>query len=118
MDCGRPLSYGHRDGDWGALRGRAESGGRGAGPAGFLPEPLLGNVKNRELSDIYRNSPDLHRLRDMDQLNGKCGECEYRWMCGGSRARALGLEKDTMGSDPFCIYEPTKSNGSGASGSA
>ncbi len=87
-------------------------------PAGFLPEPLLGNVKSRDLSDIYRNSPDLHRLRDMDQLHGKCGECEYRWMCGGSRARALGLEKDTMGSDPFCVYEPAQGNGSATSGSA
>ncbi len=75
-------------------------------PAGFLPEPLLGNVKTRLLSEIYRDSPDLHRLRDMDQLHGKCGACEYRWMCGGSRARARGMESDIMGSDPFCAYDP------------
>jgi len=75
-------------------------------PAGFLPEPLLGNVKTRLLSDIYRNSSDLHRLRDMDRLSGKCGQCEFRWMCGGSRARARGLENDVRASDPFCLYEP------------
>ena len=68
--------------------------------------PTGGNVKTRLLSDIYRNSPDLNRLRDMDQLSGKCGVCEYRWMCGGSRAHASGLEQDTMASDPFCAYEP------------
>jgi radical SAM protein len=75
-------------------------------PAGFLPEPLLGNVKQTPLSEIYRDSPDLHRLRDMEQLEGKCGVCEFRWMCGGSRARARGMEGDPMGSDPFCLYEP------------
>ncbi|MFQ5669006.1 MAG: TIGR04053 family radical SAM/SPASM domain-containing protein [Acidobacteriota bacterium] len=75
-------------------------------PAGFLPEPLLGNVKDRLLSDIYSRSPQLQKLRDMDQIKGKCGACEYRWLCGGSRARARGLEGDPMGSDPFCVYEP------------
>ena len=75
-------------------------------PAGFLPEPLLGNVRETPLSEIYRDSPHLRRLRDMDQLHGKCGDCDFRWMCGGSRARAFSLEGDVMGSDPFCLYEP------------
>ncbi len=75
-------------------------------PAGFLPDPLLGNVKEASLPDIYRNSPDLARLRDMDQLGGKCGQCEYRWVCGGSRARAFGMTGDAMATDPACVYEP------------
>jgi len=75
-------------------------------PAGFLPHPLLGNVRQERLSSIYRNSPALAELRDMDQLKGKCGRCEYRWMCGGSRARAYGMTGDHMESDPFCAYEP------------
>jgi radical SAM protein len=75
-------------------------------PAGFLPHPLLGNVRSEPLSAIYRNSPQLAQLRDMDSLKGKCGRCEYRWMCGGSRARAYGMTGDAMESDPFCAYEP------------
>jgi radical SAM protein len=75
-------------------------------PAGFLPHPLLGNVRDEPLSSIYRNSPHLAELRDMDQLKGKCGRCEFRWLCGGSRARAYSMTGDPMESDPFCAYEP------------
>ena len=75
-------------------------------PAGFLPHPMLGNVRDEPLSSIYRNSPLLAELRDMDRLKGKCGRCEFRWMCGGSRARAYGMTGDVMESDPFCVWEP------------
>jgi radical SAM protein len=75
-------------------------------PAGFLPHPLLGNVRDKSLSDIYRNSPELAKLRDMDALQGKCGECEYRWSCGRSRARAFATTGSPMESDPFCAYQP------------
>lgn len=82
-------------------------------PAGFLPYPLVGNVRERPLSEIYRGSPDLDRLRDMDALKGKCGRCEYRWLCGGSRARAYGMTGDPMESDPFCAYEPVAAGPTG-----
>lgn len=75
-------------------------------PAGFLPSPLLGNVRDTPLSSLYRASPQLAQLRDMDRLKGKCGRCEFRWMCGGSRARAYAMTGDAMESDPFCAYEP------------
>jgi radical SAM protein len=75
-------------------------------PAGFLPHPKLGDVRQQLLSSIYRDSPHLHRLRDMDQLLGRCGRCEFRWLCGGSRARAYATTGDLMESDPSCLYEP------------
>jgi radical SAM protein len=75
-------------------------------PAGFLPHPLLGNVRERPLSELYRTSPALLGLRDMDALKGKCGRCDFRWLCGGSRARAFGMLGDPLESDPFCAYEP------------
>lgn len=75
-------------------------------PAGFLPYPLLGTLRMQTLSDIYQNSPFLLALRDMDRLKGKCGRCEFRWVCGGSRARPYGITADPMESDPFCAYEP------------
>jgi len=74
-------------------------------PAGFLPI-VLGNVRETKLSELYRTSPKMLELRDMDRLEGKCGLCEYRWVCGGSRARAYGMTGNAMGSDPFCAYEP------------
>ncbi len=75
-------------------------------PAGFLPYPKLGNVREQALPSIYRDSPQLHRLRDMDQLVGRCGRCEYRWLCGGSRARAYAATGNMMETDPACAYEP------------
>jgi radical SAM protein len=75
-------------------------------PAGFLPYPLLGNVRDQALSDIYRAAPELVRLRNMELLRGKCGSCDFRWACGGSRARAYAMTGDILGSDPFCAYEP------------
>jgi radical SAM protein with 4Fe4S-binding SPASM domain len=75
-------------------------------PAGFLPYPLLGNVRNRPLSDTYRTSPLLRELRDMDRLKGKCGRCEFRWICGGSRARAYAVSGDYLGEEPLCVYLP------------
>ena len=75
-------------------------------PAGFLPHPLLGNVREQPLSEIYRGHQELVRLRDMDRLVGKCGDCEFRWCCGGSRARAWAMSGDLHGSDPLCAYLP------------
>jgi len=75
-------------------------------PAGFLPHPKLGNVRETPLDGIYRNSQELATLRNMDLLTGKCGRCQYRWVCGGSRARAWGMTTALLGDDPTCTYEP------------
>jgi AdoMet-dependent heme synthase len=45
-------------------------------------------------------------LRDSDNLHGKCGRCEYRDLCGGSRARAWAMTGDVFGADPLCAYQP------------
>jgi radical SAM protein len=75
-------------------------------PAGFLPYPLLGNVKDRPLDKIYRDSTELQRLRDAENLKGRCGRCEFRWVCGGSRARAYGMLQDPFQEDPLCAFSP------------
>ena len=56
-------------------------------PAGFLPLPV-GNVRRDRVADVYRNSPLFQKLHDPAQFEGRCGVCEYRVLCGGSRARA------------------------------
>ncbi len=75
-------------------------------PSGFLPIPG-GNVKNQPLAAIYQKNEMFMRLRDSDALQGKCGRCEYRYHCGGSRSRSYALTGDVMGADPFCVYQPT-----------
>jgi len=75
-------------------------------PAGFLPFPKVGNVREAPLSELYRTAPGLTALRVMDNLQGRCGRCEYRHLCGGSRARAWAATGDVMASDPLCLHEP------------
>jgi radical SAM protein with 4Fe4S-binding SPASM domain len=74
-------------------------------PSGFLPFGA-GNVRSESLSRIYRESPVFRQLRDADQLGGKCGACEFRHVCGGSRARAYALTGDPMAEEPCCVYIP------------
>jgi radical SAM protein len=74
-------------------------------PSGFLPLSG-GNVKNESIVDIYRSSPLFREIRDYGRLKGKCGACEFRNICGGSRARAYALTGDYMESEPFCVYVP------------
>lgn len=74
-------------------------------PSGFLPL-VCGNVRRTPLADIYRNHPQFIALRDPDQLGGKCGRCEFRTMCGGSRSRSYGMTGDPLAADPTCAYIP------------
>jgi radical SAM protein len=74
-------------------------------PSGFL-NLVAGNVRSQCLTDIYRSSDVFMRVRDYAQIKGKCGVCEFRSICGGSRSRAYALTGDPMRSDPFCVYQP------------
>ena len=79
-------------------------------PSGFLPL-TAGNVRTDKLADIYRSHPLFVQLRNDDALGGKCGRCEYRRMCGGSRARAYGSCGDMMAAEPLCNYIPAALRG-------
>ncbi|HKA23701.1 MAG TPA: TIGR04053 family radical SAM/SPASM domain-containing protein [Candidatus Eisenbacteria bacterium] len=76
-------------------------------PAGFLPVSL-GNVRERSIVDIYRNHPLLRAIR-AGEFHGRCGRCEFRDLCGGSRARAFAIHHDPLAEDPACSYEPAGS---------
>ncbi|HEX7678590.1 MAG TPA: TIGR04053 family radical SAM/SPASM domain-containing protein [Thermoanaerobaculia bacterium] len=75
-------------------------------PSGFLPLKA-GNVKHESLGDIYRSSDLFTSLRESSNLKGKCGLCEFRDLCGGSRARAWSMTGDVFASDPLCTYMPS-----------
>jgi len=74
-------------------------------PSGFLPWPA-GNVRTGALADIYRHSGIFRALRDANRLRGRCGRCEFRAVCGGSRSRAYALTGDPFAEDPACAYDP------------
>jgi AdoMet-dependent heme synthase len=74
-------------------------------PSGFLPAPR-GNVRADDLIQIYRRDELFGRLRNPNALLGKCGRCQFRAICGGSRSRAFAATGAVMASDPLCVYEP------------
>lgn len=74
-------------------------------PSGFLPM-AAGSVREASIVDVYRNSDLFQSLRDEDSYAGKCGSCEFRKVCGGSRSRAFAYTGDPLESDPLCPYVP------------
>lgn len=80
-------------------------------PCPYLPLGL-GNIRETTFAEIWNGSEVFANLRSGEALTGKCGACEYRFTCGGCRARAYGLTKenfyagDYLAQDPWCLYEP------------
>jgi radical SAM protein len=74
-------------------------------PSGFLPI-ICGTFPRQHLVQIYQQAPLFRRLRDPDRLAGKCGRCEFRQVCGGSRARAYAVTGNPLAEEPDCQYQP------------
>jgi radical SAM protein with 4Fe4S-binding SPASM domain len=74
-------------------------------PSGFMPIKC-GKFPEESIVDVYRESRIFQDLRNPDLLKGKCGLCEYRPVCGGSRARAYAVTNDHLGGEPDCVYIP------------
>jgi AdoMet-dependent heme synthase len=76
-------------------------------PCGYLPV-AVGNVRQRPFHDIWENSEIFASLRDLGNLTGKCGICEYKTFCAGCRARAYYESGDYMTDEPYCAYTPVR----------
>jgi heme b synthase len=74
-------------------------------PCGFL-DVNSGDVTRSSFADIWHRSEVFRALRDFDALQGKCGLCEYKRVCGGCRARAFEATGDFMAEEPLCSYQP------------
>ena len=71
-------------------------------PCVFMPL-VVGDLKTEKLEDIWKSSTVFHNLRDRKKLKGRCGQCDYKFVCGGCRARAFAYHNDYLMSDPGCI---------------
>ena len=74
-------------------------------PCGYLPLEA-GNLRKQTFADVWENSELFQDLRDLGNIEGKCGFCEFKQVCMGCRARAFGMTGDFHGEEPFCVYEP------------
>lgn len=76
-------------------------------PSGLLPYSL-GNVRHGKLKDIISDHVNILDSHHALVLEGKCGLCEFRSICGGSRARAYAYTGDPFAEDPACLYIPIR----------
>jgi AdoMet-dependent heme synthase len=65
-----------------------------------------GDVRRQSFTSIWSDSPVFRQLRDLSNLKGKCGACEYRRECGGCRARAYESTGDYLNEEPYCMHQP------------
>jgi len=63
----------------------------------------IGNLLQTSLKQIWEESDILGKLREKDNLKGKCGTCEME-DCRGCRSLAFALTGDYLGEDPHCWY--------------
>ncbi|MEE8444682.1 MAG: SPASM domain-containing protein, partial [Alphaproteobacteria bacterium] len=68
-------------------------------------EESAGSIRKQSFKHIWEDAPMFKALR-APKLEGRCGECEYRKLCGGCRARPLARDGELMGEDFLCAYEP------------
>ncbi|OFV93411.1 MAG: radical SAM/SPASM domain-containing protein [Acidobacteria bacterium RIFCSPLOWO2_02_FULL_61_28] len=74
-------------------------------PCGYLPLEA-GSLHRQSFTEVWETSPLFASLRDLGNLKGKCGICEFRNICEGCRARAFGCTGDYLAEEPFCLYTP------------
>jgi heme b synthase len=76
-------------------------------PCGYL-SLIAGNVLKKPFREIWENSTLFTELRELNNLSGKCGVCEYKTFCAGCRARAYYATGDYLSEEPYCIHIPQK----------
>lgn len=76
-------------------------------PSGFMPIPC-GVFPKESVIETYQRSNLFQALRDPQRLRGKCGVCEFRNLCGGSRARSLAVTGEPLAAEPDCAYIPKR----------
>ena len=67
-----------------------------------------GDLRKQTFASVWNDSPLFNELRDIENLKGKCGICEFKSLCGGCRARAYEATGDYLEAEPYCIYQPAK----------
>lgn len=72
-------------------------------PCGYF-DLVVGNVREQPLANIYKESQILKDMREQTRLNGSCGICRFKTVCGGCRARAYAVNGDYMSTDPNCKF--------------
>ncbi len=74
-------------------------------PCGYLPVSA-GNLLSEPFAGIWEHAEIFRSLRGGDNLEGRCGVCEFQNVCSGCRARAYGTTGNYLAEEPDCLYMP------------
>jgi len=73
-------------------------------PCVYMPQRVLGNIRERRFIDIFRHNELRELLCDRGRLTHHCGVCRFKNYCGGCRARADAYFGAVNAGDPGCIF--------------
>jgi radical SAM protein with 4Fe4S-binding SPASM domain len=73
-------------------------------PCVYMPDRVMGNVRDRPLVEIYRDNPLRDVLNDRSRREHHCRVCSFSAYCGGCRARADAYFADVGSGDPGCVF--------------
>ena len=77
-------------------------------PCPMFSDPVFycGKVPDKDFQDIWENSPVLTEFRTLENIHGKCHDCQYLYQCGGGcRAAVYAKTGDLYASDYKCFVE-------------
>ena len=74
---------------------------------GFL-DVECGDITRQTFKEVWENSSVFNEMRDFNQLENKCGICEFKRVCGGCRARAYEATGNYLAEEPLCSYQPAR----------
>jgi radical SAM protein with 4Fe4S-binding SPASM domain len=63
----------------------------------------VGSLRTEPFEKIW-NHPTMRLLRDRSDREGHCRTCDYKFNCGGCRARSWGYFRDLRQADPGCKF--------------
>jgi MoaA/NifB/PqqE/SkfB family radical SAM enzyme len=70
-----------------------------------------GNIREKSFPEIWQGSEVLRKLRErgkLGKLEGKCGQCAYRQLCGGARCVVFEKTHSLTKEDNSCWFEKEK----------
>lgn len=74
-------------------------------PCLLMPKLIAGDLKKDSFEDIWNNSQVFKKLRDRNNLEGKCGSCNHNENCGGCMSMAYAITGNFMAENPFCVMD-------------
>jgi radical SAM protein with 4Fe4S-binding SPASM domain len=77
-------------------------------PCMFISNWVEGNIREEPFWDIWKRFETIECFTDRDALEDECGSCQFRYLCGGCRARAINYIGNPLAADTGCLKNKDK----------